>query len=101
MRRYNKLHNSNKISQMKQKMNENQYKEELLDDDYFFFNNPDELGSGTKKDPLRVMLTSRALMDNCQYLDRGVFQIDGTYRLCKNNFPWISNILKLLRLFLT
>ncbi len=64
------------------------------------FNIPDELGSGIKKDPLRVLLTSRELIENCQYLDRGIFQIDGTYRLGKNNFPWISNT-NFQKMFLT
>jgi len=25
-------------------------------------------------------MTSRSLMENCNYLDKGVFQIDGTYQ---------------------
>jgi hypothetical protein len=76
---------------MEKRISEHQYNENMSDDDFFFFNAQKSLGSGTEADPVRIMMTSRALMDNCKYLDRGVFQIDGTYRLCKNNFPWIGN----------
>jgi len=32
------------------------------------------------------MLSSKALMEN---LSKGVFEVDGTYRLTKNNYPWV------------
>ncbi len=66
---------------MKQKSSE--------DDDYFFFGVPKKLGSGTKKDPVHIMMTSIGLMDNLKHLPNGVFQLDGTYLLTKNNYPWI------------
>jgi hypothetical protein len=89
MRRYNKANSSNTIQEMAQRMNKHKYSENLEDDECFFFRVPKKLGAGTKKDPVHIMMTSRSLMENCNYLDKGVFQIDGTYRLTKNNYPWI------------
>jgi len=74
---------------MAQRMNKNKFKENLKDDECFFFRVPKKLGAGTKKDPVHIMMTSPSLMENCQYLTKGVFQIDGTYRLTQNNYPWI------------
>ena len=67
----------------------NQYKDSLKEDDYFFFNSQTKLGEGTKSSPVQIMMTSKSLMKNCNYLNDGVLQIDGTYRLTKNNYPWI------------
>ena len=69
-------------------MKDHQYSDNLKDDD-FFFRIPVRLGCGTKKDLVHIMLTSRALMNNIDHLKSGVLQIDGTYRLIKNNYPWI------------
>ena len=82
-------------------MDENQYNPDLQDDDYFFFNIQSNLGSGTKDDPVRIMMTSPGLMENIRYLDRGVFQIDETYRLCKNNYPWIGKLFPIYLLFIS
>ena len=48
-----------------------------------------KLGTGAKNSPVRIMLTSKALMANCKYLHLGCFQMDGTYRLTKTNYPWV------------
>lgn len=90
IRRYNIVNYSNKIDQMQKQMNKNQYNDNLIDDDFFFFGVPKRLGAGTKKDPVHIMLTSKGLMNNLKYLRSGVFQMDGTYRLTKNNYPWIG-----------
>ena len=74
---------------MLQRMNDNAYNANLGLDDYFFFQIPTKLGEGTKKSPARIMMTSKWCMENCKYLDRGVFQMDGTYRLTKTNYPWV------------
>ena len=74
---------------MEERMKNDQYKETLKKDDSFFFRIPKKLGSGSKKDVVHIMMTSRGLMENLQYINDGVFQIDGTYRLTKNNYPWI------------
>jgi hypothetical protein len=50
---------------------------------------PEKLGAGTKQDPINIMLTSKAL-ENCQFLSKGVFKVDGTYRLTKNNCHELS-----------
>ncbi len=63
-----------------QRMNKHKYSENLRDDECFFFRVSKKLGAGTKKDPVHIMM-SRSLMENCNYLDKGVFQIDDTYRL--------------------
>ena len=68
MRRHKTLHNSNKIDVMKKRMDENQYNPDLQDDDYFFFNIQSNLGSGTKDNPVRIMMTSPGLMENIRYL---------------------------------
>ncbi len=70
-------------------MLENQFREDLEDDDFFFFRIPKKLGTGAKNSPVRIMLTSKALMANCKYLHLGCFQMDGTYRLTKTNYPWV------------
>ncbi len=90
MRRYNRDNYSNKISQMHDRMKANKFSVQLQDDDYFFFGVPKQLGSGTKVDPVHIMMTSKGLLDNMKYLKEGVFQVDGTYRLTKNNYPWIG-----------
>jgi hypothetical protein len=86
MRRFNKINYSNKIDVMQKEMLDNQYNEKLLDDDFFYFGISSKLGAGTKKDPVHIMMISRG--QSKIYLKAGVFQIDGTYRLTKNNYPW-------------
>jgi len=89
MRRFKKSTVDDKIDQLHNLMKKNQYRENISDDSFFFFSVPTKLGKGTKSDPVHIMMTSKVLMENCQNIDKGVFEIDGTYRLTKNNYPWV------------
>jgi len=89
VRRYNARTYSNKIERIEERIKNNRYSTDLEDDDLFFFNSNDRLGDGSDKDHTHIMLTSRAMMSKCE--NKGVFHIDGTYKLIKNRFPVIGN----------
>jgi len=88
-RAYKKDNCDNNIIRMEEYMKSHLYSPMQKDDDFFFFRVPGRLGSGKASDPCHIFLTSRALLHNIRYLLHGVFQIDGTYRLTKNNYPWV------------
>ena len=70
---------------MEERMILNQYSLDIGDEDLFFFNLKNRLGDGSDKNHLHIMMTSRAMMTKCE--NKGVFHIDGTYKLIKNRFP--------------
>ena len=74
---------------MEEKMLKNQYHKDIADDEPFYFNLKKErkhlIGDGSDEIHLNIMLTSVAMMRKCEY--KGVFHIDGTYKLIKNRFP--------------
>lgn len=88
-RAYKKDNCDNNIIRMEEYMKSHLYSPMQKDDDFFFFRVPGRPGSGKASDPCHIFLTSRALLHNIRYLLHGVFQIDGTYRLTKNNYPWV------------
>ena len=74
-------------------MREHLYKEDLEDDDAFFFNvqfgddGEVDLGDGSDEKHLRICMTSRKLMSNIE--SKGVHHIDGTYRITIYGYPLI------------
>ena len=85
---------ANNILRLKQYILENEYREDMEDDIPFFFNlKKDEddqliLGSGSKVDHFNIGMTSKNLMKFIQ--KRGVFHIDGTYKITSHGYPLVA-----------
>ena len=78
---------------MIEKIASQQYSELLSESDPFFFHVKKSdtgkvlLQNGSPTAHTHIMLSSKKLMMNCE--KRGVFHIDGTYKLLKNGFPLV------------
>ncbi len=90
MRRYNSRIYSNRIERVEERIKNNRLSTNLEDEDLFFFSN-DRLGDGSEKDHTHIMMTSIAMMSKIE--NKGVFHIDGTYKLIKNRFPVIGKFI--------
>ncbi len=84
VRRYNARIYANRIERVEERIKNNRYSPNLEEDDLFFFSN-NRLGDGSDKDHTHIMMTSKAMMSKCE--NKGVFHIDGTYKLIQNRFP--------------
>jgi len=80
---------TNRIERVEERINKHQFSHDLDDEEIFFFNPEKKLGDGSDKSHLNIMMTSKALMYKCE--NKGVFHIDGTYKLIKNRFPVMGN----------
>lgn len=85
--------NDNNIKQMIEKMTNQQYYDKIDESEAFFFNIKKTktgkvlLQNGSPTEHAHIMLTSVALLRRCEM--KGVFHIDGTYKLVRNGFPVI------------
>ena len=76
---------------MNKKVSDHPYDIELPDEQPYFLNIKQSgegktlLNNGSSTNHLRIMMTSKNLMKNCE--KEGVIHIDGTYKLIRNGFP--------------
>ena len=84
---------SNKLDQVKSLINDNLFHEDLLDEDFFYFNfefdsnNMPVIGDGSDDNHLHIMMSSKKLLNQLEY--NGVTHLDGTYKITTNGFPLV------------
>ena len=80
--------NSNNIEVVVEEIKNNLYskKKAYKQDDVFYFGKP-LIGNGSNEDHCHIMITSLSLMNNCS--KKGVFHVDGTYKIFKAGFPLV------------
>lgn len=88
-----KQRTANNINRLKEFVKKNQFDDNLEDDDPFFFalkkddNQEIIFGDGSEQDHLNLMVTSKYLLSFLS--KRGVFHIDGTYKITSHGYPLV------------